>query len=347
MRHGSTSLGRYASRLCLALASIYLALLATEVTLWWMQPTSVLKTMGRGRYVVKDGRVMLTPGFHMHFDDGYAHGDIAINSLGYRGHEPRGDGTARVLLVGDSFAFGEMLDQQDTIDACLERLDAHRDVVNLGVTGYNLPEQLEPLGRWTLPARHVVYLFYGNDLEGPVDQMIVDGYRIRRLHRPDSTPMSDDEMRPIAAAQIDRIERSRRLSRGSFRLPRVRQALRDARAKMANGAHGARDGFRDEAQRTRGVDRGVRATEEMRSLAVERGMTFRVVIVPSLEETKARAYQPAVTRYVAALEARGVTVVDLLPRLSPDDYWRHDGHFNPRGASVAARAIDVALRDIE
>src|SRR5262245_36880724 len=131
MPHRVTLARHYAPKLGLALAAIYLALLATEVVLWWMLPTSVLRTMGRGLYVVQAGRVSLTPGFRTHFDDGYAHGDIAINSLGYRGEEPRADGRNRVLLVGDSFAFGELLDQKDTIAASMERLDPRREVVNL------------------------------------------------------------------------------------------------------------------------------------------------------------------------------------------------------------------------
>src|SRR5262245_3090193 len=99
MPYRLTLAGHYAPRLGLALAAIYLALLATEVTLWWLQPTSVLRTMGRGLYVVRDGRVSLTPGFRTHVDDGYAHGDIAINSR-IQGPEPRADGRDRVLLVG-------------------------------------------------------------------------------------------------------------------------------------------------------------------------------------------------------------------------------------------------------
>src|SRR5262245_33824098 len=216
--------GHNAPRVGLALAAIYLALLATEVALWWMQPTSVLRTMGRGLYVVRDGRVSLKPGFRTHFDDGYAHGDIAINSLGYRGEEPRPDGRDRVLLVGDSFAFGELLDQKDTIAASIERLNPRREVINLGVTGYNLPEQLEPLRRWALPAREVVYLFYGNDLEPPVEQTIIDGYRVRLLRLPDGSPMPDGEMRSAVARQLERIEQSRRLTLRSVLLASVSEA---------------------------------------------------------------------------------------------------------------------------
>lgn len=73
-----------------------------------------------------------------------ARGEVVVSSLGYCGHEPRGEGANRVLLVGDSYAFGSLLDQPDTIDACMDRLDPRREVINLGVTGYNLPEQLEP-----------------------------------------------------------------------------------------------------------------------------------------------------------------------------------------------------------
>src|SRR5262245_2925562 len=239
MPYRLTLAGRYAPRLGLTLAAIYVALLATEVTLGWMQPTSVLRTMGRGLYVVRYGRVSLNPGFRTHFDNGYAHGDIAISSLGYRGQEPRADGCVRVLLVGDSFAFGELLDQKDTIAASMERLDSRREVVNLGVTGYNLPEQLEPLRRWTLPAREVVYLFYGNDLEPPVEQTIIDGYRVRLLRLADGSPMPEAKMRSAAARQIARIEQSRRLTLGSVLLPRVRRALRDYLARATNGPRDA------------------------------------------------------------------------------------------------------------
>ena len=341
MRLGSPSLGYYAPRLGLMVAAIYVAMLAGEVTLWSMQPREVLMTMGRGLYVAEDGHVSHKPGARTRFDDGYARGEIVVNSLGHRDREPGGDGADRVLLVGDSMAFGALLDQQDTIDVQLERLSAHRDVVNLGVNGYNLPQQLEPLRRWTLPARHVVYLFHENDLDGTFDQAIVDGYRVQS-RRPDGTARSEAEMRALVAMRLDRFERSIRLSWDALLLPRVSRMMRNV---VPSATNGVRDGFRDEAERALAVDRGVKATEEMRSLAMERRMTFHLVLAPSIREAQARAYQPAVARYTAALAARGVTIVDLLPHLSPDDYWRHDGHFNPRGASVAARAIDAALRE--
>src|SRR5262249_7721274 len=148
---------------------------------------------------------------------------------------------------------------------------------------------------------------------------IIDGYRVRRLRLPDGSPMPDREMRSAAARQIERIERSRRLTLGSVLLPRVRQALRDYRARAANGARDAFGG--DDARRTRAVEHGVRATEEMRNVAAERGMSFLVAIVPSLEEARARGYQPAVSRYMAAVEARGISVLDLLPHMSADHYW--------------------------
>jgi hypothetical protein len=46
---------------------------------------------------------------------------------------------------------------------------------------------------------------------------------------------------------------------------------------------------------------------------------------------------------MAAVQARGISVLDLLPNMSADCYWRHDGHFNARGAAVAARTIEKGL----
>jgi len=335
-----TSGPAWATRFGAAMVASYVSLLVVEVRLWRKQPKSVLKLMERGLYVVDEEGVRLRPGARVHFDDGYARGDVSVSSLGYRGHEPCGDADNRVLILGDSFAFGSLLDQPETIDACMERLRPGREVINLGVTGYNLPEPLEPLRRWTLGARHVVYLFGNTDLDGTVEQLVVDGYRVRRLRHPDGSPFTDEEMGPAATRRIAEIKQSRQLSWRSLRLPRVRTALRRSGRTAVDVPT---DAFVDPRQRAEAVARGIGATEEMRALAERRGMTFRVAIVPTLAEVTARSYCPAVADYVAALKGRGEPPLELIDCLSADLYWGHEGHFNPAGARVVARAIDAAL----
>lgn len=327
-------------RLSAGAAAVYGGLLGAEVLLWRREPRSVLKLMERGLYVVDEEGPKLRPGARLRFDDGFARGVVEISSLGHRGSEPRAEAGDRVLLVGDSFAFGSLLDQSETIAVCMERLDPTREVVNLGVTGYNLPEQLAPLERWTLAARDVVFLFCGNDLEGTVDQLIVDGYRMRRLQHPDGTPFSDEAMRAATARRIADIRRSRRLSGAALGLRRVRSGIR---RWATRGRPRPLDPFTDDAARAEAVARGVAATEEMRELAERRGMALHVVVVPTLDEVRAGTHGPAVEAFVARLDALGHAPVRLLGRLGVEHYWAHDGHFNPLGARAVAQILHSDL----
>src|SRR5262249_16241824 len=143
--------------------------------------------------------------------------------------EPSPNPKSRVLLIGDSFAFGAMLDQKETIDSRMEEMEPGLEVDNLGVIGYNLPEQLAPLREWTLPADQVVYLFFYNNFEAPRELRLVNGYPIP-LQRPDGTPIQDDEARAIAknmAKGGDPDLHSFKLF-SSIRLPRFRRVVGNA-----------------------------------------------------------------------------------------------------------------------
>jgi hypothetical protein len=113
-------------------------------------------------------RYTLTPEFEMRLGaDRYT-----VNSLGFRDREvavARPGHTERVVVVGDSFAFGLGVDQDETLAAQLEtRLENDRpsvEVLNLGVPGYHTGQEnalLEKAG-FDLDPSVVVLLFYGND----------------------------------------------------------------------------------------------------------------------------------------------------------------------------------------
>jgi lysophospholipase L1-like esterase len=113
-------------------------------------------------------RYRLTPGFEMELRDSL----YRINSLGFRGREQTSwdhPETPRVVLLGDSYAFGLGVDQSETLDAQLEsRLQgACRSVaiLNLGVPGYHTGQELALAERvgFDLDPDLVVLLFYAND----------------------------------------------------------------------------------------------------------------------------------------------------------------------------------------
>ena len=72
-------------------------------------------------------------------------------------------------------------------------------------------------------------------------------------------------------------------------------------------------------------------------------MSFGVVIVPTSGEATHQRYASYSSAYLSALRQAGIEVVELLDRLSGDDYFTHDCHLNPAGARKAAKAIVEAL----
>jgi len=310
-----------------------------------MQPTPYPAYYG-DLYVVKDGNAALKPGYDGHFNLGGAVIETRVNSYGYRGHEPSANPKWRVLLVGDSFAFGALLDQKQTIDARMEEAEPGLEVDNLGVMGYNLPQQLVALRAWTLPADQVVYLFYYNDLSSPIPVTTTpEGYLVPKQH-PDGTPLSEQEVR----AQVAR--RAARGMRGapfqplsSMRLPRSRTAVAWAYERLRNPRPSMPiSQSPNEKDPTTMVPRSLAYTREMRDLAVTRHMRFAVAIAPAVEEVSYGNHFQEVTEFIAGLRAADISVLDLLPLLSTDDYWSADSHFNPKGAKVAAEEIYKSLK---
>src|SRR5262249_34185847 len=84
------------------------------------------------------------PGARYRLNDAW----MTINGLGYRGKEhprERTPGKTRVVVVGDSIAFGYGVADEQTFSAVLERLDSRLEVINLGVQGYGTDQELVKL----------------------------------------------------------------------------------------------------------------------------------------------------------------------------------------------------------
>lgn len=104
---------------------------------------------------------------------------VVTNSLGLRGPEVArtpAPGTERVLVIGDSVAFGFRLEQGETFPVLLEQELEQRDggsweVLNAGVEGYNTVNELAYLrsSLLELQPKTVVLVFNLNDYDyGPV-----------------------------------------------------------------------------------------------------------------------------------------------------------------------------------
>ncbi len=106
----------------------------------------------------------------------YAHAHVRINCQGFRGPDwttPKRPGAFRIALVGDSFAFGQSIDDEaQTLAGALEYLlncaaaDPRYEVLNFGVPGAEMPD-VAAIARQDVKRRDVdaiVYLFNLSDL---------------------------------------------------------------------------------------------------------------------------------------------------------------------------------------
>jgi lysophospholipase L1-like esterase len=178
-------------------------------------------------------RYRLTPGFDMTLGGAR----YRINSLGLRGPEVDETGST-VLVVGDSFAFGLGVDEDETFSARLEgALDAATggpvEVLNLGVPGYHTGQEavwLERVG-FALAPDLVVLLYYGNDEIGEAFQYdprfgVLYGDPLPLPYRLKGLLAGSAIYRWIARAEIGRMRaRGELSSEGTRHWPLTRQRL--------------------------------------------------------------------------------------------------------------------------
>jgi hypothetical protein len=92
---------------------------------------------------------------------------VTTDAEGIRGPSAWGDDhQTRLLVLGDSFAFGEGVDLADRFDALLQERMPHLSIVNLGVMGYGPDQELIRARSWKRTLRRgdaMLLLTYGND----------------------------------------------------------------------------------------------------------------------------------------------------------------------------------------
>ncbi len=111
---------------------------------------------------------------------------VHINSLGFRGGEPPPDPARRLLVLGDSFAFGQGVAEDETLVARLDRaLGAELAAVNGSQPGYGLFQMRATLDRVgpSLRPEHVVVILWQGDLlrQPPSDEERARVHRASRL----------------------------------------------------------------------------------------------------------------------------------------------------------------------
>jgi GDSL-like lipase/acylhydrolase family protein len=236
-----------------------------------------------------------------------------------------------VFLVGDSYAFGWGVEEADRISGRLEALTGRR-VFDLGIPGADLRDY-ESLLDWAIsrgaPVKHVLVLVcMENDLldyEAPVPA--IPGALAEALGRARETVFSS----ALYALLTTAVHTHPALERAAVRAHLVRPNL------LGLGSHALDPHVLDSS------------LARCRALASRFDARFALIASRGLWAGPNRAVEDEVhRRFAARLREAGLFVIDLRPAFEehPSPLLLHfagDGHWNPLGHRVAARAIARAF----
>ncbi len=279
---------------------------------------------------------------------------VSINAHGYRDREWTFEAPRRVLVVGDSFAFGEPLALEATLVGNLKRLNENASLrfYNAGTSGYGLAHVLETVRREcrVVQPERVLYLYYFNDTRW-------DGLL------PDSTTVFDGWMVPT----VDHTDRGRRLAPDEIRR-RITETLAQRRFGFADWlmlSH-AFDFLRRRGLTPRPEEKAdtasskkpllsadprayppelsSRAAEILRALAAsaeECGAAFTMVVLASDWEARLGLKEPATRRLLEGVAEAELDILDLREQAKLGRVLRlpNDNHYNPEAAAWAAQRI--------
>jgi lysophospholipase L1-like esterase len=268
--------------------------------------------------------------------------EYRVNSEGLRGPEvarEKPDGVRRVAVLGDSIAFGYWVAEEDTFPRQLEVLlnevrgDGPRvEVLNFGVPGYNLAQEIETLRSraFAFSPDVVVVAFCLNDLEG------VFSYELGLVQ--DRAARRGTLLGWVREAIL---AHSRLFAWVEYRLAELEARRRFVRVRNPLYAP-RREGALRRQRRTLAARLAV-----LRALLAPRGIEGVVAVFPSLTGSWA-SYPHADLHRVVVEEAEkaGLVAVDLFPCYAGYHYRsvRVDVvHPNPMGHRVAAHALRDAF----
>jgi lysophospholipase L1-like esterase len=254
-----------------------------------------------------------------------------INRHGFRGpewSERKQADTLRVMLLGDSFAFGEGVRWEDTLGEQLEKrlasdLGVRVEVINVATSGWNTQDEgvyLSRMGRSFEPDL-VLVLYVLNDAGYPVGVDLWDEFR--------------------RAYEVPAWLRHSYLASFVYtRIARDRGGRRYVESMVASGqSESERWGW------------SFIWLERMKQSSGEIGARFAVALFPFLYRLdESHPFRPLHEMVGSTCERLGIPFLDLLGAFAGRDYadlWVHpsDQHPNEEGHRVAADAIARFVRE--
>lgn len=273
--------------------------------------------------------------------------DYRISSSGLRNPEVpvvKPAEVRRIAVLGDSIAFGYWVAEEQAFPRQLERMLGGVQVLNFGVPGYNLDQEIETLSTRALEFSPdlVVLAFCLNDFEDIFSHEY--GLTLDRAARSVTLP---------GRALEGLLRRSRLASWVEYRLAELQVRRRFALARnpfgepLGTGAAAEQKEALFAKMRMRARKTATRKLAPLRQLLASRGIPGLVVVFPTFGHPFPNyPYRALHAAVLEAAQESGLLAVDLLDCFSAYDFWdlRVDVvHPNAMGHRIAAHGIRDAL----
>ena len=276
-------------------------------------------------------------------------GRVSLNRRGYRGRElprPKAGERTRVVVLGDSVAFGFGVSDEQTFPHLLDVRDNGIEAANLAVAGYGPGQELLVLRREVLgedPDVVVLAVCLRNDfVDAVLPVALYDGVRPRPVFRlaGDGVVLDDRGVRRSGPGRAVQwlSDYSQLFNRASAMVPR--REVMPAHDWRYRKQEALRDG-----------DNAVRLTlalvMEMDAYCRRRGIDFLVASFPSGLAYDLKAERPR--QFLESLGARGVWVVDMSTHfralgLTPTEIaLDRTGHLSPRGHALTSEILESEI----
>ena len=358
-------LRRLLANLLLAVGAVAATLALAEAASWWLFPQWAPEDGSRTFWGYDEllgwSHRPGASGVHRHPDFAAR---VEINARGLRDRdypEARVPGLCRMLVVGDSFAWGFGVQREEIWHERIELRHPDWEIVNAGVAGYATDQELLYLEHRGLALRPdvVLLLFHPNDLLENAEHA-TSGYYKPYFERGADGSLALRQV-PVPTGSLEqRVDRWLHFRTYLlYRLYHARKFIAAAREERAARA------VADERPQAAAQDRPADAPPRERRLAEpppgaldkydvelaltlellgridalvrERGARFLVAIVPFSSASRVRLEE--------GLRARRIAHVGLDPafRRQRDVRFPGDPHWTPHGHAIAADAVEAFL----
>jgi hypothetical protein len=313
-------------RLLIAVLALSAALIAAEIFLRWQESSIAAKEFldpGLFQYDADLGW-RLAPLARAHHVTADYDVNYTVDTDGFRSDS---EASSDALIIGDSFAFGFGVGDNETFPCLLK-------CRNLGVPGYSTDQELilfEKNLPMLKPRRVFLVVCLINDLFDNAMPFPIQAPRAKPFFKMEgaqlvvqNTPVPREEHDVNAGYSLADVVAGGRAP--WWQHSRLASALwRDQRPHDFSAYATL---FRAIAQR-------------MQARCVLNGIDFKIVLLPGQSLVKdpsspSGAYQDALRREILSTD---LPVVDATPALSANDYFPHDGHLNSGGHVMMAKFI--------